>query len=122
MSLRANCRDNAVAERFSGTLKTELIYRRPWLTRESAREAIGEYIEVFDNRFRRLSTKGYVSPAEFEEMRLRKTGKSTRPLFQAANSNSIPSSMPEHPSASGDPGAVHFVPEPISLTRSPTPL
>ena len=50
------------------------VYRRPWLTRESAREAIGEYIEVFYNRIRRHSTIGYVSPAKFEEMRLRKTG------------------------------------------------
>lgn len=74
MSRRANCWDNAVAESFFGTLKTELIYRRPWLTRESAREAIGEYIEVFYNRIRRHSTIGYVSPAKFEEMRLRKTG------------------------------------------------
>ena len=74
MSRRANCWDNAVAESFFGTLKTELIYRRPWLTRESAREAIGEYIEVFYNRIRRHSTIGYVSPAKFEETTLRKTG------------------------------------------------
>lgn len=73
MSRRANCWDNAVAESFFGTLKTELIYRRPWLTRESAREAIGEYIEVFYNRIRRHSTIGYVSPAKFEETTLRKT-------------------------------------------------
>ncbi len=74
MSRRANCWDNAVSESFFGTLKTELIYRRPWLTRESAREAIGEYIEVFYNRIRRHSTIGYVSPAEFEESNRRKTG------------------------------------------------
>jgi transposase InsO family protein len=74
MSRRANCWDNAVAESFFGTLKTELIYRRPWLTRESARDAIGEYIELFYNRIRRHSTIGYVSPATFEETRVRKTG------------------------------------------------
>ena len=74
MSRRANCWDNAVAESFFGTLKTELIYRKPWQTRESARDAIGEYIEVFYNRIRRHSTIGYVSPAKFEEMRLWKTG------------------------------------------------
>ena len=74
MSRRGNCWDNAVSESFFGTLKTELIYRRPWPTRESARDAIGEYIEVFYNRIRRHSTIGYVSPAKFEEMRLRKTG------------------------------------------------
>lgn len=68
MSRRGNCWDNAVAESFFGTLKTELIYRRPWSTREEAREAIGEYIELFYNRIRRHSTIGDMSPAKFEEM------------------------------------------------------
>jgi len=68
MSRRANCWDNAVAESFFGTLKNELIYRRPWQTREQARNAIGEYIEIFYNRIRRHSTIGGVSPARFEEM------------------------------------------------------
>ena len=67
MSRRANCWDNAVAESFFGTLKTELIYRRPWIDRESARHAISEYIEVFYNRIRRHSTIGNMSPAKFEE-------------------------------------------------------
>ena len=68
MSRRANCWDNAVAESFFGTLKNELIYRRPWLTREDARDAIGEYIEIFYNRIRRHSTIGNMSPVAFEEM------------------------------------------------------
>lgn len=68
MSRRANCWDNAVAESFFGTLKNELIYRRPWSTRTQARDAIGEYIEIFYNRIRRHSTIGGVSPAKFEEM------------------------------------------------------
>lgn len=68
MSRRANCWDNAVAESFFGTLKNELIYRRPWQTREQARNAIGEYIEIFYNRIRRHSTISGVSPAKFEEM------------------------------------------------------
>ena len=72
MSRRANCWDNAVAESFFGTLKNELIYRRPWLNRESARNAISEYIEVFYNRIRRHSTIGNISPAQFEEMELAK--------------------------------------------------
>ena len=67
MSRRANCWDNAVAESFFGTLKNELIYRRPWLTREDAREAISEYIEIFYNCIRRHSTIGNVSPVAFEE-------------------------------------------------------
>ena len=67
MSRRGNCWD-AVAESFFGTLKNELIYRRPWLDRQSARNAISEYIEVFYNRIRRHSTIGNTSPAKFEEM------------------------------------------------------
>jgi len=67
MSRRANCWDNAVGESFFGTLKNELIYRRPWLTREEARDAIAEYIEIFYNRIRRHSTIGGMSPAKFEE-------------------------------------------------------
>ena len=72
MSRRADCWDNAVAESFFGTLKNELIYRRPWLDRESVRNAISEYIEVFYNRIRRHSTIGNISPAKFEEMELAK--------------------------------------------------
>lgn len=67
MSRRANCWDNAVAESFFGTLKNELIYRRPWLTRKAAHNAIAEYIEIFYNRIRRHSTIGNVSPAVYEE-------------------------------------------------------
>ncbi len=70
MSRRATCWDNAVAESFFGTLKNELIYRRPWLDRETVRDAISEYIEVFYNRIRRHSTIGNISPAKFEEMEL----------------------------------------------------
>ena len=68
MSRRANRWDNSVAESFFGTIKNELIYRRPWSTREEARGAIGEYIEIFYNRIRRHSTIGDISPAKFEEM------------------------------------------------------
>lgn len=66
MSRPANCWDNAVVESFFGTLKQELVHRQRWCTREAARAAIYEYIEVFYNRKRRHSTLGYVSPAEFE--------------------------------------------------------
>ena len=67
MSRRANCWDNSVAESFFGTLKIELIYRRPWFTRRAAKDAIAEYIEIFYNRVRRHSTIGNVSPATYEE-------------------------------------------------------
>jgi putative transposase len=66
MSRKGNCWDNAVAESFFATLKTELVYSRRFATRAEAREAIFDFVEVFYNRRRRHSTLGYVSPVEFE--------------------------------------------------------
>ena len=66
MSRKGNCWDNAVAESFFATLKTECVYPRRFATRAEAREAIFEYIEVFYNRRRRHSTIGYMSPVDFE--------------------------------------------------------
>ena len=62
--------DNALAESFVATLKTELLYRNTWPTRQAVRTAIFEYIESFYNTRRRHSALGYLSPAEFEEVRL----------------------------------------------------
>ena len=66
MSRRGNCWDNAVAESFFATLKTELIYDRIWQSRAEIRAAIFEYIEVFYNRQRLHSTLGYKTPHEIE--------------------------------------------------------
>jgi transposase InsO family protein len=68
MSRKGNCWDNAVAESFFATLKTECVYTRRFATRAEARETIFEFIEVFYNRRRRHSTIGYVSPVDFEMM------------------------------------------------------
>jgi putative transposase len=62
--------DNALAESFVATLKTELLYQGGWPTRQDARTAIFEYIEGFYNTRRRHSALDYLSPAEFEEVRL----------------------------------------------------
>jgi transposase InsO family protein len=67
MSRKGNCYDNAVAESFFATLKTECIYPRRFATRAQAREAIFHFVEVFYNGQRRHSTLGYVSPMEFEK-------------------------------------------------------
>ena len=66
MSRRANCWDNAPVESFFGTLKRELVHRAEFATREDAKKALFDYIEVFYNRKRRHSTLGYLSPAEYE--------------------------------------------------------
>jgi putative transposase len=56
--------DDAMAESFVATLKTELLHRGTWPTREAARIPIFEYIECFYNPLRRHSPLGYLSPAE----------------------------------------------------------
>jgi transposase InsO family protein len=70
MSRKRNCRDSAVAESFFATLKTELVYGANWKalshTRDEARTALFEYIEVWYNRVRRHSTLGYKSPVRYE--------------------------------------------------------
>ncbi|MCA1838280.1 MAG: integrase core domain-containing protein [Actinobacteria bacterium] len=43
-------RHNALAESFVATLKTELLYRSSWPTRQAARTAILEYIEGYYDR------------------------------------------------------------------------
>ncbi len=72
MSRRGDCWDNAVAESFFATLKTELIYLTEFRTRADARAALVEYIEVFYNRQRRHSTLDYVSPTDFEAATLKR--------------------------------------------------
>lgn len=67
MSGRGNCYDNAVAESFFSNLKNELVHHCDFHTREAARTAIFDYIEVFYNRKRRHQTLGYLSPAQFEQ-------------------------------------------------------
>jgi len=66
MSRKGNCWDNAVAESFFHSLKTELTYHRRFETRSQAYQAVFEYIEVFYNRQRLHSTNGYLSPVDFE--------------------------------------------------------
>ena len=65
MSRVGNCYDNAVAESFFGTLKTECVTSQ-FATRALAHTSIFEYIEVWYNRQRLHSTLGYLSPVEFE--------------------------------------------------------
>ncbi len=67
MSRKGECLDNAVAESFFGTLKTELVDHEDYLSRQDAKQSLFEYIEVFYNRRRRHSYLGYISPVEFEE-------------------------------------------------------
>lgn len=67
MSRKGNCFDNAVAESFFHTLKTELIELDGYQTREEARRKIFEYIFIFYNNKRRHSYLNYMTPMEFEK-------------------------------------------------------
>lgn len=71
MSRKGDCWDNAVAESFFATLKKELVHGSDWKTREEARAALFEFIEVWYNRQRRHSSLGYLSPAEYEAKQFR---------------------------------------------------
>lgn len=66
MSRVGNCWDNAVAESFFATLKRELADDADWATRDDARTAVFEYIEVWYNLQRRHSSLGYLSPVDYE--------------------------------------------------------
>ncbi len=66
MSATGNCYDNAVAESFFNSLKTECVYTNSYATRDQARQSIFEYIEVYYNNDRLHSTIGYLTPNEFE--------------------------------------------------------
>jgi len=67
MSNKGNCYDNAIAESFFKTLKTELIYHKRYKTREEAKLDLFEYIEVFYNRERLHSALDYKTPIEYRK-------------------------------------------------------
>jgi len=62
------CWDNAAAESFWSTLKTEFYNRREWTTKAEAKQAVGAWIEDRYNRRRRHSSIGMISPVRFEEL------------------------------------------------------
>ena len=68
MSRRANCWDNAVAESFFKSLKTECVYGTRFENQRAAALVMFEYIEVFYNRERLHSSLGYRTPAQMEQL------------------------------------------------------
>lgn len=66
MSRRGNCYDNAVAESFFTSLKTELIRLKICTTRQEPRQDVFDYIELVHNPKRRHAKNGMLSPADFE--------------------------------------------------------
>ena len=70
MSRAGECLDNVMAESFFATSKAELIDTTTWPTRDAARLAIFEWIEVWYNRQRRHSALNYLTPVAHERQLL----------------------------------------------------
>ncbi|MCO6439921.1 MAG: integrase core domain-containing protein [Nitrococcus mobilis] len=66
MSRKGNCWDNAVMERFFGSLKSEWTDGQRYMTRTQARQDVIEYIEMHYNWDRLHSTLDYLTPREKE--------------------------------------------------------
>lgn len=66
MSRKGCCWDNAVAESFFHSLKTERIHHETYKTRSQARLRVFDYIETFYNRRRRHSSLDYLAPMVYE--------------------------------------------------------
>ncbi len=66
MSRKGNPYDNAKAESFFKTLKTEEVYLKEYRTIKEADAQIGCFIEDVYNEKRLHSSLGYLPPVEFE--------------------------------------------------------
>jgi transposase-like protein len=66
----SNCWDNAVAESFFVTLEQELVAAARWHDHHDARKAVSHYNHQGFNAERRHSTLVYLSPCDFESLRL----------------------------------------------------
>jgi transposase InsO family protein len=70
MSAKGCCYDNACAESFFHSLKVECIHGECFISRESMRTTVFNYIECDYNRWRRHSACGGLSPEQFENQNL----------------------------------------------------
>jgi len=65
MSRKGNCWDNAPMEAFWGKMKYEWLNEHHFSTRDEARVAVFEYVEIFYNRQRLHESNGYLTPEEY---------------------------------------------------------
>lgn len=68
MSRSGNCLDNAVAERFFRTLKSECLVNWRQMAAEEVEHDIVDYIEMFYNSERLHSFTDYLSPNDYEKV------------------------------------------------------
>lgn len=71
MSRKGDCWDNAVAESFFKSLKTEMIYGYKIMDKKRMRTAVFEYIEIWYRKQRRHSYLGYKTINEFNQVNLK---------------------------------------------------
>lgn len=64
MSRKGNCLDNACAECFFGTLKSECFYLNTFNDIDKLKVAVTDYIDYYNNRRISLKLKG-LSPVEY---------------------------------------------------------
>src|SRR5207244_510985 len=81
MGSKGDCYDNAVCESFHASLEKDLLRRRSLRTRQEAKTAVFDYIEVFFNRERLHSTLGYRSPEQFERDHERRLSEQSEKIF-----------------------------------------
>ncbi|MCF8070603.1 MAG: IS3 family transposase, partial [Desulfobacterales bacterium] len=67
MSRKGNCWDNAVAESFFHTLKTQLVHHVRFMNYEETERMLFKYIEVYYNQRRKHSSNSWKTPALFEQ-------------------------------------------------------
>ena len=65
MSRKGNCWDNAPMETLWGKMKYEWLFGQRFKTRDEARAAVFEYVEIFYNRVRLHESNGYLTPEEY---------------------------------------------------------
>jgi len=81
MGSKGDCYDNAAIESYHASLEKDLLRRRSLRTRQEARTALFDYIEVFYNRARLHSTLGHRSPQEFERDYERRLSEEEEKIF-----------------------------------------
>ena len=65
MSRKGNCWDNSPMETFWGKMKYEWLHEYRFKTRDEARAAVFEYVQIFYNRNRLHESNGYLTPDEY---------------------------------------------------------
>jgi len=68
MSRKGNCWDNAVAENFFKTLKSELVKHKDFKNILQAKTELFEFIEIWYNRKRKHAYLGYKTPEQYGEI------------------------------------------------------